>query len=106
MQMSLFHRLKLLRHSSMLLKPQYRMMNVIGNMISTLFYDQKLENDPETNIKSRLISSECSIIKFRGLVDAFWSTSATSRIFMVMSFRWGAWVVAFVWMLAESNHQA
>jgi long-subunit acyl-CoA synthetase (AMP-forming) len=56
MQMSLFHRLKLLKHSAMLLTIQYRMINVIENMIFILFYDQKLQNEHETNIKSRFIS--------------------------------------------------
>jgi hypothetical protein len=56
MQMSLFHRLKLLKHSAMLLTIQYRMINVIENMIFILFYDQRLQNEHETDIKSRFIS--------------------------------------------------
>jgi hypothetical protein len=68
MLMSLFHRLKLLKHSSMLLKIQYQMLNVIENMISTFFYDQKLKNDHETNLISRFISQ--TIIEY---VNRKWS---------------------------------
>jgi superfamily I DNA and/or RNA helicase len=75
MLMSLFHRLKLLRHSSMLLKTQYRMLNVIENMISTLFYDQRLKNDHETNLISRFISQ--TIIEY---VNRRWSI----QFFMIL----------------------
>jgi hypothetical protein len=68
MLMSLFHRLKLLRHSSMLLKTQYRMLNVYENMISTFFYDQRLKNDHETDLISRFISQ--TIIEY---VNRKWS---------------------------------
>jgi superfamily I DNA and/or RNA helicase len=75
MLMSLFHRLKLLRHSSMLLKIQYRMLNVIENMISTLFYDQRLKNDHETDLISRFISQ--TIIEY---VNRRWSI----QFFMIL----------------------
>jgi hypothetical protein len=53
MKMSLFHRLKLLRHPSVMLRVQYRMVDIMGSMISDLFYDGKLVNGPGTDIPSR-----------------------------------------------------
>jgi hypothetical protein len=86
MLMSLFHRLKLLKHSSMLLKTQYRMLNVIENMISTFFYDQRLKNDHETNLILRFISQTIieyvnrrwSIQSFMILYDVFEQTNKNS----------------------------
>lgn len=56
MQVSLFHRLKLLGHPSVLLNVQYRMLDVIGNMVSDLFYARKLTNGSGTDLASRPVS--------------------------------------------------
>jgi superfamily I DNA and/or RNA helicase len=53
MKMFFFHRLELFHHLSIMLRVQYRMINIMKNMISNLFYDEKFVNDLETNISSR-----------------------------------------------------
>lgn len=53
MKMSLFHRFKILGHSSTLLRQQHRLIFIIDDMISKLFYDGKLVNGQNTVIEAR-----------------------------------------------------
>ena len=53
MSMLLFHRVKFLSHFSMMLRIQYRMMNIIKCMISTLFYNDEFINAFNTKLFQR-----------------------------------------------------
>ena len=57
LQVSYFERLKLPGHPSVMLTEQYRMVEPIGAMISTLFHEDKLMNGEGTAVADRQISS-------------------------------------------------
>ena len=56
MNMSLFHRLKFLNHFSMMLRIQYRMMNIIKYMIFMFFYNDEFINAFNTKFFQRSFS--------------------------------------------------
>lgn len=55
MAMSLFYRMKLLDHFTMLLPTQHRMVEKIGSMISRFHYDDLVQNGPITTLTSRFV---------------------------------------------------
>lgn len=62
LRMSLFQRLNLMGQPSVLLNEQYRMVDVMGSMVLTLFYSSQLTNAPGTNVRDRPRSQQ--IVKY------------------------------------------
>ena len=56
LHVSLFHRLQLFGHNSVMFDTQYRMVKPIGTMVSKLFYGSKVFNAPATAIQNRPLS--------------------------------------------------
>ena len=73
MNMSLFHHLKFLNHFSMMFRIQYRMMNVIERMISTLFMTMNSSTHSTRNsLKDRSFKRWYNIIHDDTTCNFFW----------------------------------
>jgi hypothetical protein len=80
MKLFLFHRLKLLRHSFVMLNVQYRMIDIMRTMISNLLYERNLVNDSDTDLSSRSLTQ--SMIQY---VQRRWNVRSSILLLNVKS---------------------